>query len=476
MLLAWLFACGHTDLMPVQGTTVRVAQPTASAEGNQDLRMHIFSDADECDAAVGRENVDLCLPFVDRSRGQVRVAFQMRVDGEPWSVPLSEENIEIFHKNQRVLKEGLKDYKIVPHDPVRAPQLFVLMIDATYSMGLDDDGKGVTRLGKVKRALLRKDVVDAFFPGEIQTAVVPLIFRGGKLPEPLMGTWIVDNKKDYRRIIEQGLDQTGGFTPLYEAIEFSASTALEVPEVKAAINNRKQQPTVIALTDGFNNPLPPDTCADNAPRLEKLLTKLDALRRAESVDIRSRPTVYTVGLGRKAWRGVSEIEEGVQVSTRDLCRNKGAEVINGGLERNGVDNIALSRIAKVGGGNSYISRTSEGLAEAFKAAAATRYGWFEARYKVDPFFLRRSFETKLRLTTLYRTEASIFIHPSGWLDAPPAELGEDGWATTPRFARTTTLVFPVLGLIAAVGYLPAALFNVRRALFSRVTRRAKRKG
>lgn len=475
LLLAWLLACGQTDLVPIPGTTVRVAPPTSDGDGNQELRLHIFQTEDACAATVNPADIQLCVPFVDRASGQVRVAFQMRVDGEPWAVPLAEDSIEIFHKNQRVLKEGLKDFRIIPHDPVRAPQLFVLMIDATYTMGLDDEGQGVTRLEKVKRALLSPGVVDAFFPDDVATAVVPLIFRGGKLPEPLLGHWIVDNKKQYREVIRDGLKETGGWTPLYDAIEFSATTALEIPEVKQAIQNRKQQPTVIALTDGFNNLQQSDTCGSNAPRLEKLLTRLDGIRRGESVDIRSRPTVFTVGLGRKAWRNAKDLPDGVQVSPRTLCLGRAGDPIDGNLDRNGVDNIALSWIARTGGGSSFISRTTDGLADAFKAAASMRYGWFEARYKVDPFFLRRSFVTKLKLTTLFRTESSIAIHPSGWLDAPPGVKDAEGWAAPAAYTRTTTLVFPVLGMLAAIGYLPAALFNVRRALFSRVARRRARK-
>ncbi|MFN7143502.1 MAG: hypothetical protein ACK4YP_07000, partial [Myxococcota bacterium] len=227
LALLTLLGCGQTELVPVPGTTVRVAPPTGGGTGNKTLSLHIFHTEDECAAAVAPEDVPLCLPFVDRATGQVRVAFQMRVDSEEWRVPLTEENVEVFHKNQKP-NAGEQDFRIIPHDPKRAEQLFVLMIDATYSMGLDDEGKGVTRLEKVKRALLRADVVDAFFPGDVQTAVVPLIFRGGKLPEPLMGKWIVDNKKEYRQIIRDGLNETGGFTALYEAIEFSATTALEV--------------------------------------------------------------------------------------------------------------------------------------------------------------------------------------------------------------------------------------------------------
>ncbi len=470
-VLALLSACGATDLVPVAGTTVRVAPPSLGGDGASTLRLHIFHTEEECAAAVAPADVPLCVPFVDRSSGQVRVAFQMQVDGEEWRVPLTEENIEIYHKTTRVLREGKKDFQIVPHDPKRAEQLFVLMIDATYSMGLDDEGNGVTRLDKVKRALLRADVVDSFFPSDVETAVVPLLFRGGKLPEPLLGKWVIKDRKEYRQIISEGLRETGGFTPLYDAIEFSATTALAIPEVRQQIEVRKQAPTVIVLTDGFNNPLPADTCADNAPRLEKLLQKLDAVRHGE--DVRFLPTVYTVGLGRSAWRR-GQAPEGLKVSSRDLCHGFGDYLINGGVEMKGVDNTALSWIARTGGGAAFISRTTEGLAEAFKSAAAVRYRWFEARYKIDPFFLRRSFETKLRLSTLLRSEAAIKIHPSGWLDAPPGVPGPQGWTEAAPLRATTTLVLPVLGLLAALGYLPAAWFNVRRALFSRVARKRKR--
>ncbi len=470
-----LGGCAATDLVPVPGTTIRVAPPTGGGAGNKTLSLHIFHTEDECAATVAPEDVKYCLPYVDRASGQVRIAFQMRVDSEEWRVPLTEENIEIFHKNQRVLREGRKDFRIIPHDPKRAEQLFILLIDSSGSMGIvDDPATGRTRMDKLKAALLRKDVVEAFFPGDVQTAVVPLIFKGSGPPEPLGGKWIVDNKRDYRQLVTDQLQVGAGFTYLYNAVDWASSTLLEVPEIKQAVDIRKQAPTIIALTDGFNNELPADTCSANAPRLEKLLGRLDGIRRGESVDVRKRPTVYTVGLGRSAWRGF-DVPDGVKVSARDICKGYADQLINGGVETRGVDNAALSWIARVGGGSTFISRTTEGLADAFKAAAAVRFRWFEARYQVDPFYLRRSFETKLRLTTLLRSEASIWIHPSGWIDAPPGIPDKDGWTEAAPFRETTTLALPILGLLAALGYVPAALFNVRRALFSRVRRKSTRK-
>lgn len=474
--LLGLAGCGQSDLVSIPDTTVRVAPPVMGGDAGQDLRLYIFHTEDECAYHAGEENVDLCVPYVDRATGQVRVAFQMRVDGDPWAVPLTEENIEILHKNQGVLKDqGRMDYAIVPHDPTPAEQLFILLIDSSGSMAIDDEGKGRTRMDKVRNALLRQDVVDSFFPGAVSTAVVPLVFRGG-MPEPLGGKWIVENKKEYRALIKEQLQVGAGFTYLYNSVDYAASTLLEKPEIKAIVEQRKMQPTIVVLTDGFNNEVPQDTCGDNAPRLEKVLKRLDGIRRGEtSADIRYRPVIYTVGLGRKAWGGQKGPLEGTSVTAGKLCGPRGGEIINGGVERNGVDNRALSWIAQIGGGTSFVSRTTEGLADAFKAAAATRFRWYEARYKVDPFYLRRSFTTRILLKSLNGTESSIVFHPNAWIDAPPGTVADkEGWTLPTPFSRTTTVVFPVLGALAALGYLPAALFNVRRALFSRVATKPKK--
>lgn len=470
LLLALLLACaGAEEAVHVPGSTVRVDPPRSDTEGKDELRLHIFHDADECAGGVGPENVPRCIPSVDRASGQVRVAFQVRVDGTPWPIPLSEESLEIFHKNQRVTKEGLKNWELLPHDPQRANQLFVLLIDASGSMGIDDEGAGRTRMDVLKAALLRRDVVKSFFPDEVKTAVVPLVFRGG-VPEPLGGQWVVNDEASYRQLIRDQLQVGSGYTYLYNAIDYATSTLLDNPVIKQAVQNGSMQPTVVALTDGFNNESPEDTCGDNAKRLEKLLTRLEGVRRGETVDVRFRPTVFTVGLGRKAWRGF-EVPDGTGVSPRVLCRGQAGQRIDGGVETRGVDNAALAWIARNGGGSSFVSRTTAGLADAFKQAAAMRYRWFEARYQVDPFFLRRTFETKLRLVTLFRSEASIRFHPSGWLDAPPGVRDEKGWAQPVSWWTTTTVALPLIGALLALGYLPAAFVNVKRALRGRLTRK-----
>lgn len=467
-----LLGCAASNLVPLPDTTTRVAAPQSANEGQQDLTMHIFADRDECASTVDPKDVDLCTPFVDRGTGQVRVAFQMRVDGEKWAIPLPDDGVEVFHKKHEVKAGGMKDVAVVPQDPQRSPQLFVLLIDGSGSMAIVDDASGKTRMDKLKAALLDSEVVDAFFPTETSTAVVPLVFAGAGQPTPIGGTWVVSNRKQYRQLIRDQLQVGAGYTFLYNAVDYGTSTLLEQPEVKAAIDNKKMQPTLIVLTDGFNNERPEDTCGANAPRLEALLKKLDGVRRGETVSITSRPVVYTVGLGVKAWRNLT-LPDGTDVRPRDLCRGAADQLINGGVENRGVDNAALGWIARTGGGGTFVKRDAAGLAEAFKAAAAVRYGWFAVNYKVDPYYLRRTFETKLRLTSLFRTEASIQFHPSGWFDAPPGRPDDKGVTRPPDFGQSLALVMPALALFATLGYLPSAWFNVKRALFSRIVRRKK---
>jgi hypothetical protein len=473
LAFALMFGAGcASDLTPIPGSTIRVSKPESATGSNRDLQLYIFSDEADCSNAVKPEDVGICLPFVDRATGQARISFQMRVADQPWPIPLSEDNFSVLHKNQRVTPDGAtNDVRIIPHDPRHGEQMFILLIDTSGSMALDDDGNGRTRMDKLKSALLRADVVDAFFPEGINTAVVPLVFRDGN-PTPLAPKVLVDNKKDYRAIIKDNLQVGAGYTHLYNAIDYATSTLLALPDIKAAIQNKQQQPTIIALTDGFNDESPKDLCGDNAPRLEKLLKKLDGLRHGD-VDPRYTPTVYTVGLGHKAWRRF-QVPDGTAVSAAQICRGRAGDVIDGNVENEGVDNAALAWVAKVGGGSSFVGPTPEGLADAFKAAAAVRYGWFEARYRLDPFHFRRAFKTTIKLSNVFTTQATITIHPSGWLDGPPGIRDADGWAFPNHFTRTTTLVFPLLGAITAMTYLPAALFNVRRMLGSRVARRRRR--
>jgi hypothetical protein len=465
-----LSACAE-DLRPIEGTTTRSGTPVVKAPEHSEAELYLFGDRSSCHAAVGPAEADACTPRVDRASGTVSVAFEVRVAGSPWPVPLHERNVTVLHDGQHP-SEGDKRFTLVPHDPRPTKQHIVLLVDGSGSMAIIDGRDGRSRMDKVKDALRRRDVVDAFFPeGEgVESAVTAVAFRDGKV-EPIGGRWLYTDPAAYRQAVTT-LEVGRGYTYLYDAVRWGATTLMEQPEIRKHTSNRQLLPTVIALTDGFNNERPEDTCGDNAPRLQRLLEEL--LRLRSSGDVRSVPRVYTVGLGRRARKNF-EKPSGTSVTPIDLCgRGNAVRRVDGDLENRGVDNAALEWIAVQGDGESFVSRDVDGLATAFKAAAPRAYRWFEARYTVDPLFLRRSFDATVRLEAMAKTEATIRLHPSGWLDAPPGTVGPDGRVKPVSFAATAALVMPVLGSLVALHYLPPALFNVRRALFSRVIRARRR--
>ncbi len=327
------------------------------------------------------------------------------------------------------------------------------------------------RMEKVRKALLMPDVVDAFFPGDVKTGVVVFQFTDDG-PIPLGGRLrVFENKRDYRQTIRRELRVLAGYTHLYDAIQYATGDFLQRADIQDLLTLNQMTPTVVALTDGFNNINGGDTCGDNASRLTALLSHLEQVRAPDNgTDPRRRPSVYTVGLGRPL-RPTFELARGAGTTVRPgaLCgRRKINRRINGDLENRGIDNASLEWIARIGGGQSYVRQDRKGLGQAFRGAAAARYHWFEARYRIHPFYLRRSFRTTLRLVSFATAEASVELFPSAWLDAPPGVKGEGGWTMQRPFRAIFVVLVLLFGLLLFLSYLGAATFHAKRAMFMRV--------
>lgn len=473
--LALLGALGCSEgekLDAVPGTAVRMGQPV-NVEGTE-LQIDIQTTLAKCENLVMKpSDIPVCMPYVDRASGEVRVSFQFKDGSENFEMPLTQENLRVIHQGTEVLDGQYgQRYLLKPHDPRATPQLFILVIDGSSSM--IEGG----RMEKVREALLLPDVKKAFFPGTdpltgapVRTGVIILTFTDSK-PEPLGGTLkVIEDPAEYTRLVRSELRVLNGYTHLFNSIQYATGELLLDKEVKRFIEFAEAQPTVIALTDGFNNMASTDTCSTNADRLSVLLKHLKQVRE-DDVDLRKRPTVFTVGLGRALMKKF-EVPEGspTDVQARQLCGKYAQQRIDGDLERYGIDNASMSWIADVGGGFAYVRRSKDGLGEAFMAAAARRFRWFEVRYRVDPFYLRRSFRTGLRLLSFAKAEANVKIYPSAWLDAPPGVLAEDTWHTQQTFRHTATIAVPALGLGVTLIYVSAAFFNTRRALFRRGSRK-----
>ena len=183
----------------------------------------------------------------------------------------------------------------------------------------------------------------------------------------------------------------------------------------------------------------------------------------------TRSRLFTVGLGRKIRKKVrlpSNFTE--RVDPKTLCGKFRNVRIDGDLENRGIDNVSLEWIAKVGGGQSFVSKSKKGLADAFVQAAALRYKWFELRYKVSPTWLRETFSTKLQIKTLASATSEITIYPHAWLDAPNGKLRGDGW-TDPRQPYNSSVLFMnILSSLLLFSILGAAFFNIRRNLMGRL--------
>ncbi len=473
-LASLLAGCSDDARTHVRGSTVRMGLSKADgADTKQTLQ--IYDSDDECGSDGIRDpDRHLCYPFIDRASGTVRLAIQLAVDGQITPMALNEDSVSVYHQGKDVAVPGETRVKLIPHDEAQTNNLFVLLIDGSGSMAVVDGDDGLSRMEKLRKALLRRDVVESFFPAGTASAVSPLVFRGG-LPEPLGGKWVVNDAKEYRQLVKDQLQVGSGFTYLYQAVRFAATTLAENPEVRQAVENGRKAPTIIALTDGFNNERPQDLCGDNVARLQELLTTLRDVRMGRGGVRGFQPDLFTVGLGRKAWRRF-KVPEGIEVKPRLLCERWADQVINGNVENMGVDNAALEWMAKVGGGKGYVRRDADGLAEAFIAAAQKRYAWYELRYRVDPFHLRRSFTVTVRINAPYQVESTVAVYPSAWIDGPPGVPGDDGWVKPGPFRGTIAAVMPIFAALVALAYLPAAMFNVRRALFGLVAGPRRRPG
>ena len=457
-------ACSSSKLEPIPGSTLRVSKPEV-AQGTE-LELRIFTEPRQCGNLADASPED-CLPWVDRASGEVHLAFQFLAGTDPWPMAIEEQHLQVVHQGS-LIQEGQnqQSYTVTPHDPVKSDQLFVVIIDGSGSM---NEPASDPKIDRVRKALLRPEVSQAFFPPGQTTGLVLLEFSGNAV-RPVGGQMkVITRRSDFKKLVREQLRAGGGYTNLYQAIEYATGELLtDVPEITEFLRTTTGAPTVIALTDGFNNERYDDTCATNAARLERLLRHLEAVR-GEGSEMTTRPRVFTVGLGRPFRRRFELPESLDKVKPATLCGKKYKEMrIDGHLETLGIDNASLAWIAEVGGGSSFVKQKTDGLGAAFQAAAAEQYEWFEVRYRLDPFYLRRSFETRLRLASFAEAEASLQLHPSAWLDGPPGERAADGWTRPAGLARTVGLVLPLLGLLVCLSFVSAAWLNARRIVLGRL--------
>ena len=373
LAIAGLVACQAEPFpAPIEGTAYRISKDTPA--GNSEITIDILATRDECINAKVSE-VEACVPFVDRAAGEVRLAFELRDPATSETIfrALDAPQLTVTHDGR-----GQEDVEFIPHEPMNAGQLFILVIDGSGSMQEADD-RGVKRIDKVYQALMDPGVIAGFFPdGNVNTGVVLLRFSekvsglDGAPPQ------ILKNARDYRQMVKTHLlKETGGYTHLYDALKYSVTELLAQQDIRRFLVVKNAEPTVVLLTDGFNNEAANDTCGTNAPRLQEALDVVREVRRAGTT---VPPTVYGVGLGRP-YPTEHEKPDGLnqKVTVPGLCGAYGDYLIDAGgqkgLEDYGIDHISLAWMAEVGGGRSFVKRDPRGLADVFKETSAVRHRW-----------------------------------------------------------------------------------------------------
>ncbi|MBW1878091.1 MAG: VWA domain-containing protein [Deltaproteobacteria bacterium] len=447
------------DPRPIDGSTYRIGEPEQGEK--TELYMKVFTSYDECRATFGPDVAGDCTPQVDRSTGQVRLAFQTldKSTMMPYYLPLAPDHVQVGH-NRRPIKEGGKSgSELVRHNPRRSGQLFIVLIDGSGSMYENNN----EQINNVYQALLRPKVKESFFPRDAETGVVLLRFTSSVKSLAGGAPRVIERPKGYETAVRSHLySGERGFTHLYDAVAYAVGPLIdEEGAVRDWLAIHRAEPTIIALTDGFNNEKGSDLCRDNVPRLQEVLEEIELAR---NKPLGLRPTVFTVGLGVPIRKGFEEVPRG-RVTVRDLCARHANEMINGRLERRGIDNVSLKWMAERGGGQSFVKRNSSGLAQVFQEAAAVRYEWYQVFYKVDRFHHRQSFETRIRLTSFANAEATIRVYPSGWIDAPtPRRAAEGRWSEPARMRDTFGMAMPLFGGLIFLAFLGPATFNARRAM------------
>jgi hypothetical protein len=459
-LLLGLLGC-QTDKypVPIAGTTYRIDED--KPDPKSDVVLDLLTSWSDC-AEAKVVDMEACLPRADRSSGELHFSFRLRdpVSLIELSRSLEQDQILIVHDGREQA-----EIELIPHEPVGTGQLYVIVLDGSGSM-FENGGE---RIRKVYSALLAPSVIKNFYPeGNSKTGVVLLRFTDKVVGLDGGPPRVLDSAEEYRTMVERHLlTSSGGYTHMYSAVKYAVTDLMDSNVIRTFTTISGAEPSVIVISDGFNNEKATDLCKDNVPRLQETVDVIRNVRTSTGNVL--RPTVYGVGFGRPFIKMSKPKGLSVPITPDNLCDRYAEERIDGRLETIGIDHISLQWIAEAGGGRSFVKDKAKELAEVLATAAATRYRWYEVWYRVpDGFYHRKSFDIQLQLQGSVRAASTVRVHPHGWLDAPTATRDPNlRWHTPTPFRHTFTVLMPALGTLVLLVYIGPAVFNTRRALFRR---------
>ncbi|MFK7930203.1 MAG: hypothetical protein AB8H79_18590 [Myxococcota bacterium] len=467
---------------PIEKSAYRISKP--DVRDTSELTVDILYDRRRCRNVFTRpddfdenyfsnhdERINSCVPKVDRATGQVQLSFRLAQRDNPnklLMLPLEQKHIRVAHAGRQVPMFDLESY-----NPTRAGQLFLLLIDHSGSMRIED-GEGVSRMQRVKNALwlnrktfINSDAAVALF--RFTTSLQGLNGSSYKDVVPMRST------KAFKAELEQ-LGGGAGFTHMYKAVDRAVGDLIDKDTAVARfLGQNDMQPTIVLLTDGFNNTRGDELCKDNASQLSRALATVKNARRKPPS---KRPEVYTVGFGVGFRPGFTPPEDEIKVRTKALCGKFENNRIDGDLDKARIDNVSLQWLAAVGGGRAFIKRDYRELERVFAETAPERFVWYKAKYQADPILYHRTnVVSKISITGMANASSSVMLYPSAWFDAPSGKLpeGESVWVEPGDIRRATAFAVPALAGLIFLTFLGPALFNTRRALFRRGKKTNKKK-
>lgn len=481
-----------TAAQPIPGTAYRISPPqvTDGSEATVDILWNETrcrtafpnqQDYDE-DKFTGEkpheQRIASCLPKVDRATGQVQMSFRLsQIDNpnRPLLLPLEKKHVSVRHAGSNV-----NNFEFEPYNPSQADQLFILLIDHSGSM-TEKDGTDMTRMERVREALAAN--TRTFVNDKAAAAVFRFYAPGSGAAPVLEGLegqpWTevkpITRPRAFREHIQK-LGGRAGYTPIYATMQRAIGPLLDkksgVSSYLGGANDAT--PTIVLLTDGFNNTRFDETCGDNAKGLSEALKAIKYARRKPPS---KRPEVYTVGFGTGYVPGWKAPDDDINVTPVKLCGQNRDRTINADLETTGIDNISLQWLAKAGGGNAFIKSDYRELSEVLSETAPKRYTWYKVKYRVDPFYHRTTFPTQILISQFLSADSVVELHPSAWFDAPSGLPVEDGerWVEHGDIRRATAFTVPMLAGFILLTFLGPAMFNTRRALFRRAKKTSKKK-
>lgn len=457
--------------VPLAGSTWRMwtKPPVADALGQS---ITVFESENQCVGHLGgggEANAENCAPWIVPADRSIHLAFAViGSDANPVPLALSPLQFGVSMAADAApfpLRED--QFKLVPHHPAETGNLVVLVIDRSGSMY--ETSRTRPKMEKVVQALLADTTIDGFFPEGKKYAsskVILLTFQDrltGVGGEPLEQVAAIGDREAYAAAVDKLLDVPGeGWTHLYDAVGSVITEVLPSAMVGAEAKHLGA-PTVIVLTDGFNNVGPADTCGDNVEPLGKVLETVAARQGAAKA-----ATIYTVGFGAKldpAFRVRKTMAK--RPTGKELCGVHVGDRIDGGLEKDSIDNVSLEYIARAGNGGVLVSEQAEALAQFISQAGTRSYSWYELWIHMDPIDQQRfRHRILLQLDVRYphplSTNVSFF--PGPYFDAPSGAPGPDGLSRPAGVAQATVDLLLGLGGTFGLFLLGVGGYHFRRTV------------